>query len=123
FIFGLGLGVGFLVGVVICSQTLYTGVVDRMALFGTLKAIGYTNGYLIRLVTGEALLLSLLSFVPAVVISSMLYNLLVSATGFEMVLNVRRVLLVMALTVGMSMAAAVIALRKAVTADPAEVFQ
>jgi ABC-type lipoprotein release transport system permease subunit len=46
-----------------------------------------------------------------------------SVIGFEMFLNVQRVLLVMALTVGMSMSAAVIALRKAVTADPAEVFK
>src|SRR5262249_2906326 len=46
FIFSLGLAVGLIVGIVICSQILYTSVVDRMALFGTLKAIGYTNGYL-----------------------------------------------------------------------------
>jgi putative ABC transport system permease protein len=123
FVFGLGLIVGFVVGVVICSQILYTSVVDRMPLFGTLKAIGYTNSYLVRLVTSEALLLSLLSFAPAVVIAAVLYNFLVSIIGFEMFLNTQRVLLVMLLTVGMSMAAALIAVRKAVTADPAEVFK
>jgi putative ABC transport system permease protein len=94
-----------------------------MPLFGTLKAIGYTNSYLVRLVTSEALLLSLLSFAPAVVIAAVLYNFLVSIIGFEMFLNTQRVLLVMLLTVGMSMAAALIAVRKAVTADPAEVFK
>jgi ABC-type lipoprotein release transport system permease subunit len=40
-----------------------------------------------------------------------------------MFLNAQRILLVMFLTVGMSMAAALIAVRKAVTADPAEVFK
>jgi putative ABC transport system permease protein len=123
FVFGLGLIVGFIVGVVICSQILYTSVVDRMPLFGTLKAIGYSNAYLVRLVTSEALLLSLLSFAPAVAIAAVLYNFLVSIIGFEMFLNAERILLVMFLTVGMSMAAALIAVRKAVTADPAEVFK
>jgi putative ABC transport system permease protein len=123
FVFGLGLIVGFIVGVVICSQILYTSVVDRMTLFGTLKAIGYSNAYLVRLVTSEALLLSLLSFAPAVAIAAVLYRFLVSIIGFEMFLNAQRILLVMLLTVGMSMAAALVAVRKAVTADPAEVFK
>ena len=123
FVFGLGLIVGFIVGVVICSQILYTSVVDRMPLFGTLKAIGYSNVYLVRLVTSEALLLSLLSFAPAVAIAAVLYRFLVSIIGFEMFLNAQRILLVMLLTVGMSMAAALVAVRKAVTADPAEVFK
>ena len=123
FIFGMGLAVGFAVGVVICSQILYTSVVDRMPLFGTLKAIGYTNSYLVRLVTGEALLLSLVAFVPGTAVASILYRFLVSITGFEMFLNSARILLILALTVGMSVFAALIAVRKALTADPAEVFK
>ena len=123
FVFGTGLVVGFIVGVVICSQILYTGVIDRMPLFGTLKAIGYTNGYLIRLVIGEAVLLSLLAFVPGGLIAARLYAFLESVIGFRMFLTAGRVVLVLAMTAGMSMAAALIALRKALSADPAEVFK
>jgi putative ABC transport system permease protein len=123
FIFKLGLAIGFIVGVVICSQILYTSVVDRMPLFGTLKAIGYTNTYLIRLVTHEALLLSLLAFIPSAFIAWGLYNLLVSAVNFEMVLTFPRIFVVFAFTVGMSILAALVAIRKALTADPAEVFK
>jgi putative ABC transport system permease protein len=119
----LGLAIGFIVGVVICSQILYTSVVDRMPLFGTLKAIGYTNTYLIRLVTHEALLLSLLAFIPSAFIAWGLYNLLVSAVNFEMVLTFPRIFVVFAFTVGMSILAALVAIRKALTADPAEVFK
>lgn len=123
FIFKLGLMIGFIVGVVICSQILYTSVVDRMPLFGTLKAIGYPNTYLIRLVTHEALLLSLLAFIPSVFVAWGLYYLLVTTINFEMVLTFPRILVVLAFTAGMSIVAALVAIHKALTADPAEVFK
>jgi putative ABC transport system permease protein len=123
FIFGLGLAIGFAVGIVICSQILYTEVVDRLPLFGTLKAIGYTNAYLVRLVTGEALLLSVVSFIPGTVLAWILYGFLTSLVGFEMFLTAPRILLILSLTVSMAMSAAVVALRKALTADPSEVFK
>jgi putative ABC transport system permease protein len=74
-------------------------------------------------VTQEALLLSLLAFIPSVVIAYGLYSLLVSAVNFEMVLTLPRIFLVLAFTLGMSVLAALIAIRKALTADPAEVFK
>jgi putative ABC transport system permease protein len=115
--------VGFITGVVICTQILFTSVVDRMPLFGTLKAIGYTNGYLIRLVFREALLLAVMGFIPGVLIAVVLYSQLESAIGFDMTLNVQRVLLVFGFTAGMCLFAAMLAIRKAITADPAEVFK
>src|SRR5262249_11892900 len=122
-IFGVGLVVGFIVGIVICSQILYTSVVDRMLLFGTLKAIGYTNGFLVGLVLRESMLLATIGFLPSIGIAVVLYKELASVIGFEMFLNLPRVLLVMGFTAGMSVTAALIAIRKAITADPAEVFK
>jgi putative ABC transport system permease protein len=122
-IFSLGLVIGFIVGVVICSQILYTSVIDRMALFGMLKAIGYTNGYVMTLVMREALLMSVMGLLPALMLSFILYDVLASMTGFEMHLTAFRILVVTGFTIGMSMVAAMIAVRKAMTADPAEVFK
>jgi putative ABC transport system permease protein len=122
FIFGLGLVVGFFVGVVICSQILFTSVVDRLPQFGTLKALGYRNGFLIRLVISEAVLLAILGFGPSLGIAAALYHVLSSIIGFKMFLSVPRVLLVLAITSAMSIVASLIAVRKAVTANPAELF-
>ncbi len=122
-IFGVGLLTGFAIGVVICYQILYTSVMDRMAMFGTLKAIGYTNGYLTRLVTSEALLLAFVAFIPGSLIAASLYRLLVSIVRFEMSLNAARIFFVLALTAGMSIFASLLAIRKALSADPAEVFK
>ena len=122
-IFGVGLLTGFAVGVVICYQILYTSVMDRMPMFGTLKAIGYTNGYLTRLVASEAMLLAFVAFIPGTLIAASLYRLLVSIVRFEMSLNAWRILTILALTAGMSILASLLAIRKALSADPAEVFK
>jgi putative ABC transport system permease protein len=42
FIFGLGVAMGFIVGIVIVYQILYTDVSDHLAEYATLKAMGYT---------------------------------------------------------------------------------
>ncbi|TMQ33199.1 MAG: hypothetical protein E6K70_14430 [Planctomycetota bacterium] len=41
YVFGVGSVLGFVVGVVICYQILYTDVMDHLPQFATLKAIGY----------------------------------------------------------------------------------
>ncbi len=81
FVFGLGTVMGFLVGVVICYQVLYADIDDHMAEFATLKAMGYRNRYFVGVVLQEALLLSVLGFLPGVLVSAALYAGLEWATG------------------------------------------
>ena len=69
FIFGLGTVMGFIVGVVICYQILYSDVDDHMAEFATLKAIGYHNSYFVSVVLQESLWLSAFGFVPGIVVA------------------------------------------------------
>ena len=122
FIFGLGTGVGFAIGVIICYQILFTNVVDHLPQFATIKAIGYSNRYLAALVLQEAGLLSVLGFAAGVASSQALYSWLARLTGLPMHLTPGRVGLVLGLTVLMTSVAALLAVRKAMAADPAEVF-
>jgi putative ABC transport system permease protein len=122
FVFGLGMAVGFLVGMVICYQILYTNVLNDLPQFATLKAIGYTNAYLVGVVLTEAAVLSLIAFLPALVVNHFVYQAIASWTGLLMRLTVSRAALVLVLTVGMCMAAGGIAVRKVLATDPAEVF-
>jgi putative ABC transport system permease protein len=121
-VFTLGLAMGVVVGTVICFLILSTEVADRLAEFATLKAIGYTNGYLNRLVMLQALLLALAGFVPACVVSWVLYAGLEYVTGLPLRLTVLRGSIILVLTVFMCMVSGFLALRKVRTADPAEVF-
>ncbi len=122
FIFKLGTWIGFLVGVIICYQIINADISDHMGEFATLKAMGYRNPYFLGLVFQESVYLSVLSFVPGLLISLVLYDRLADATRLLMVLNVPRVVFVFSLTVVMCIASGCLAMRKVVTADPAELY-
>jgi putative ABC transport system permease protein len=122
FIFGLGAALGFVVGVIICYQILFTDVVDHLPQFATLKAIGYPDRFLMRVVLTEALLLSLLGFLPGFLLSLVGYRVSAALTGLPMQLTIGRVALVFVLTVAMCMVSGLLAIRKVLQADPAEVF-
>ena len=49
-IFMLGTTIGFLVGMMISYQILYTDLSDQLPQYATLKAMGYGNAYLVRIV-------------------------------------------------------------------------
>ncbi len=121
-IFGLGAALGFVIGVMICYQILYTDVVDHLPQFATLKAIGYYNRYVVGVVMKQALLLSCMGFVPGLLLGKLFYGILAHWTGLLMRLTVPRAALVLVLTVVMCAFAGSMAIRKVVSTDPAEVF-
>jgi len=49
---------------VIVYQILYTDVSDHLPEYATLKAMGYSDAYLIGVIIQESLLLAVLGFVP-----------------------------------------------------------
>jgi putative ABC transport system permease protein len=122
FVFGLGLCMGLLVGGVICYQVIASDVSDHLAEFATLKAMGYGDGYLRRVVLHEALWLSLLGFGPGLVLAGLLYWGLGAWVGLPMRLTAARALLVFLLAAATCVLSGVLALRRVRAADPAEVF-
>jgi putative ABC transport system permease protein len=123
FVFGVGAFLGFAVGVTICSQILYAGVMDYLPQYATLKAMGYSNAYLVGTVLNQAFSLAVLGFLPGLFVSVALYQLLAEWTGMNMQLTFLRVLLILSLTLGMCAFSAVLAIRRIIYADPAEVFK
>jgi putative ABC transport system permease protein len=122
FIFGLGTAMGFVVGSVIVYQILYTDVTDHLPEYATLKAMGYRNLYLTGVVFQEALILALLGYVPGFVLCLGLYDLTKNATSLPIFMTSERALLVFILALLMCIISSVIAIRKAQSADPAEIF-
>ncbi|MEM7247719.1 MAG: ABC transporter permease DevC [Acidobacteriota bacterium] len=121
-VFNLGTVIGFIVGLVICYQVLFTDISDNLPQLATLRAIGHANGRVFRLVLTQAALLSLIAFVPAVVLGRLLYGVTATISGLAMRLTPQVLLLVFAMTVVMCSIAGALAARKAMAADPAEVF-
>jgi len=122
FIFTLGTMMGFIVGVIIVYQILYTDVADHMAEYATLKAMGYKNFYLLSVVFQEALILSLLGYLPGIYLSVGLYALTRNATNLPLFMATLRALQVLILTMVMCAISGAIAMRKLQSADPADIF-
>lgn len=122
FIFTLGTAMGFIVGTVIVYQILYTDVSDHLAEYATLKAMGYPDFYFFSVVFQEALILSVLGYIPGFAICLGLYDLTRDATALPIAMTLSRGLNVLILTVLMCCVSGVIAVRKVQTADPADIF-
>ncbi|QMS86904.1 FtsX-like permease family protein [Nostoc edaphicum CCNP1411] len=122
FIFGLGTGVGFIVGIVIVYQILYSDVSDHLPEYATLKAMGYTDNYLLGVLIQEALLLAVLGFLPGFFLSFGLYQVTYAATMLPIFMKMERAIQVWILTVIMCSVSGAIAMRKLRSADPADVF-
>jgi putative ABC transport system permease protein len=118
-IFGFGVALGFVVGVIICYQILYSDITDHLREYATLKAIGYRPRYFVVLVLQEALLLSILGFVPGLLVSEALYGVLGHVTGLLMELSLARAVEVWLLTVLMCVLSGLLTMRKVLAADPA----
>jgi putative ABC transport system permease protein len=122
YIFGVGTALGFVVGVIICYQIIFTSIASHMPEFATLKAMGYRGRYFVGLVITEAVYLSVLGFVPGFLISWGLYYALAEWTGLLMNMTADRAALVYAFTLAMCVTSGALAMRKVLAADPAELF-
>jgi putative ABC transport system permease protein len=123
YIFGLGMGAGIAIGVVVCYQILYTNVNNYLPQFATLKAMGFTNPYLVGIVLQQAVFVAVLGFVPALVAATGLFRIVGGLSGLVMNLALGRVAEILILTVAMCLFSATFAMWRVLTADPAEVFR
>ncbi|MGK7924405.1 MAG: ABC transporter permease DevC [Spirulina sp.] len=122
FIFTLGAGMGFIVGMVIVYQVLYTDVADHLPEYATLKAMGYTDFYLLTVVFQEAIILSFIGYIPGFVFSNLLYFLTARATALPIFMEIGRASTVLILTIIMCAVSGAIATIKLRAADPADIF-
>lgn len=122
YIFGFGVIMGFVVGMVILYQILFSDVQDSLKEYATLKAIGYTHRYLVGVVMRQSILLGIFGYIPALGVTALLYRQASDATSLPIEMTTERAIVVLGLTLFMCCASAVLAIRKLKSAQPAEVF-
>jgi putative ABC transport system permease protein len=122
FIFSLGVLVGFVVGSIIVYQILFGDVMNSLPQYATLKAMGYTDRYVISVVIQQSAILAVVGFIPGVLTSMGLYWLLASVTKLSVFMTLTRALQVLLLTFVMCVGSGALATRKLVELDPADVF-
>ena len=121
-IFWLGTVVGFVVGLLISYQIIYTDLSDQLPQYATLKGMGYTNSYLVRVVLGQAALSALAGYVPAWLLCLVVYRAIGALALLPLHMTLSLTLISFALTLGMCLLSASLAIRRVIAADPAEIF-
>jgi putative ABC transport system permease protein len=122
FIFSLGTGMAFIVGVVIVYQVLSTDVNSHLKEYATFKAMGYRQGYLLTIVFEESLIMALLGFIPGLLLPIGLYYGAAQATSLPIYMTLNRAVAVFVLTIIMCLLSGAIATRRLQSADPADMF-
>ena len=89
FIFAFGSAMGLIVGMVIVYQILFSDIASHLRAYATLKAIGYSNGYLARVVMAASLILAVIGFLPGAALSVLLYEVVAGATFMPLAMTVQ----------------------------------
>ena len=118
------LGLALMVGIAITSLTIYTATVERTREFGVMKAIGFNNQDLYRLVLIQSIVTGLLGFVFGTVLTlivSQFADRLVAS--FIVLVRPIDIAEVLAVTIFMAGAAAIVPARRVGSVDPAVAFK
>lgn len=121
-IFGSGLVIAIVVGIMTLYQTLASQISRQLPQFATLKAIGYTNRTLGITVLAMALLLLLTAFVPAFLAAVGLYSVIRQETLLPVTMSGARLAVVFAASLAMASASALLSVAGLRRAAPADVF-
>jgi putative ABC transport system permease protein len=121
-VFGFGVIVAIIVGVVIVYQTLATQVTRQLPQYATLKAMGYSDAYLLRIVVALSAIMAGLAFVFAFAGAIAIYAKVRTLTPLPVEMTVARAIAVLALSFAMSAVSAILAVRILRRADPADLF-
>lgn len=122
FVVNAGLIVGLVVGAVIVYQILYTDVTEHLPEYATLKAMGYDDRFFGRLVASQALILTVLGYVPGVIASFGVFALMRALSSLDPRATPVTLAIVFVLIAGMCAVAGAFATRKLRQARPAEIF-
>jgi len=113
---------GCLVGIVVVAQTLYTSTMEHIKEFGTVKAIGGSNGDIYRILGRQAGVSAVVGFVLGLV-PSFAIRPLVERGDLKLIIPPELTATVFVGTVVLCLLAAVISFRKVASIDPGLVFR
>jgi putative ABC transport system permease protein len=114
--------VGFFIGFIVVYQILYTDVTNHLPQYATMKAMGFSDGYLYQLVLGQSVQLATMGFIPGSLIAAAMYAGLRKVTQLPLYMEPMRGVFLIFATILMCTFSGMLAVRKLRSADPADVF-
>ena len=106
----------------LCIRFFTSDITDHLAEYATLKAIGYRDPFLFKIMLQQAFILSIFGFLPGIVAPYFLHIVARQATLLPLSLTLSRGVGVYMLTFVMCSISALLTLRRLSRADPAEIF-
>ena len=116
-----GAVLGLIVGVVVVAQTLYASTKDHLNEFATLRALGASSGYIVRVILVQAVLSAVIGYLIGMA-QSLLIVWLSRDTQLVILVTPMLALGLFLITLGMCMFSAISAIVKVTRIDPAMVF-
>ncbi|QKQ74169.1 ABC transporter permease DevC [Nostoc sp. TCL240-02] len=122
FVFNLMVLMGFVVGVIVVYQILYSNISSHLTEYATLKAMGFKNKYLLSVVFQQALILASLGYIPGLAISIALYDVSKNATKLPVIMSTDKAILVLISAILMCLTSGFLSTNKLRNVDPADIF-
>jgi putative ABC transport system permease protein len=120
--FGIAVALGFIVGTAIAGQTFYNFTLDNLRHFGALKAMGASNGMLLRMILLQAAITGAVGYGLGVGLAALFGHMLRDSELAFMLPWQLLVITGVAVTL-ICMFASLLSMRKVVTLEPAIVFK
>ncbi len=118
----MGSVLGLIVGIVVVAQTIYSATIDHIREFGTLKAIGASNGKIYTVILTQAAISATLGYLIAIVIAKFVSD-GSQASNAPILLPPEVAAGSFVLALLMCASASILSIRKATRIDPAMVFR
>ncbi len=113
---------GLIVGIAVVAQTIYATTMDHIREYGTLKAMGAPNRYVLGVIMAQAAIAAVLGYAIGMAVS--LFVVRGGETGGAYILmSWQAAVGLLFLTMAMCLAAAVVSVNKVLSLDPAMVFK
>jgi putative ABC transport system permease protein len=123
-IIGLIVGLAFIVGIAVTSLTIYTATIERTREFGIMKAVGFNNRDLYRLVMIQSTITGIIGFVFGVALTLVLSR-FIDLVVAQFIVYIRPIDIgfVLLCTIVMAALAAIVPARRVGAVDPAVAFK
>jgi putative ABC transport system permease protein len=113
---------GLVVGLVVVAQTIYATTMDHLSEYGTLKAMGASNGYVYRMIVQQAVVSAVIGYALAMMVSIPVVRM--SQRGSALILLPWSLAAAMfAVALMMCIGASIASIRKVTALDPSMVFK
>ncbi len=122
FVLLLGAVMGVIVGIAVVGQILYTSVSEHLREYGTLKAIGVSDGFLYLVIALQAVYVASIGYLPSLGLS-VLVAAIAARRGVDILITPVTAVIVFVIAVAMCVGSAIFAIQRVRRADPAVIFR